>query len=302
VIAAIGGEASADGCHDGHGSRGRDCGWAGHGRSGCRNTGAYSARAGRSHTYYPSWWGARPSGTSYGGVCDAVAVRLGAPCAAYAPRCGYRFHRGPRWASLVYDRRAYAWPSFGQVGDVGDDDDAADAAPAVPLGPRAQAHEALFSGDLENAEAKFRALTVADPADAAAWIGVAHACFSRIDYAGAVEALDRAATLGAISPAQRLDIPATYADPEVFRRRFDAVRLRVRWSALDTDAHTVLSWLEAGTGDARESLAEARYVLRDRPSSACARVLAGLPPEPPATAETPAPAPAPAGPTETATK
>ena len=279
--AFVASDASADGCRDG-GCRSRSFDRCGSAR--CAPCSSSCA----SHTYYPSWWGARPWGQRVGCGCDTIHTR----CAPFARRCGYRFHVGPRWANLVYDRRAYAWPSFVQVGDVGDDAaDEAVAAPAVPLGPRAEAHEALFAGDAVTAEAKFRALTVADPADAAAWIGVAHACLCRTDYADAAAALDKAAALGAISPTQRLDVAATFAEPDDFRRRMDAVRVRTRFSAMDAGARTVLAWLEAGTGESSESVAEAKYVLTARPASPCARVLAGLPPEPP-------PAPA----TVTATK
>ena len=319
ALVAVAGFASrealaGDDCHDGscHASR-SSCG-SGGGGGYCGSRVSYSrygdcgsrygnwGRSARGHTYYPAWWGRRP--LNYGvDRCDALAVRLGAPC-AYEPRCGYRFHRGPRWASLVYDRRAYAWPSLVQADDAGDDvaDESDDASPAVPLGPRAAAHEALFAGDAATAERGFRDLATADPTDAAAWIGVAHACLCKFDYAASAAALDKAAALGAISPTQRLDIPATYRDPVEFRQRFDALRLRVRWSVLDANARTVLAWLQAGTGESTESVAEARYVLRDRPTGACARVLAGLPAEVPApAAATPAAAPV-AKPEETATK
>ncbi|MGG5820574.1 tetratricopeptide repeat protein [Falsiroseomonas sp. HW251] len=59
------------------------------------------------------------------------------------------------------------------------------------------------AGRFEDAEAAFAEATAANPRDAAAWSGLAHAAAARLEHGRAIEAFRRAVTLGADTPAIR---------------------------------------------------------------------------------------------------
>jgi hypothetical protein len=232
----------------------------------------------RGDTFVRSRWGrgyGRWNGYGYGGSGYGSV----APCASVGPRCGYRFYRGPRASSHVYYVRSL-WSSYAHAAPTTSGPDAVEVVSetpvvAPPLGERPAAHDALFRGRAEEAAKRFEALLEKDASDADALVGLLHSRFSRGDFTGAAVALRSAATLGAITPEQRLDVPAAYGDPESFRARLSGLRARVRFVLEDDSARVLLAYFESGLGEADEARLDARIVLRSRPADPAALALLG---------------------------
>ncbi len=211
------------------------------------------------------------------GGCDS-----GSCGASFAPRCGYRFYAGASYARAVLGRRYWpvtsvlrANPEPSPSDLLAADEAAATVGPLVPLGPLAQAHEAFFDGDCEGAFRAFESLSAAEPRDARAWIGLAHASFALRRFDRAAQALREAAALGAIDRDRRLDVEAAYADPEAFRAHLSALEARVRFRIDDVDARLVLAYFEAGLGRSADARDDLRAVLRILPDDPAGLALSG---------------------------
>jgi hypothetical protein len=196
--------------------------------------------------------------------------------------CGYRFHHGPCHALPVLGRGAYPWPSawrrerFLLAEETPPEDT---IGPLVPT-RLASAHEAHFRGEFHDAARQFEQATEADPTDAAAWVGLAHASFGAKDWARAAAALRRAAALGALDPEQRLDVESAYGAPETFEDLLSALRARVAHWVFDVEARLVLGYFEAGLGETQNAKDDLLAVLRRSPGDACALCLLGRAPSP----------------------
>ncbi len=213
-----------------------------------------------------TWWSGTGDGYGYGYVAPPAIV----------PTCGYRFYARPVGSTL--------WGRYGVVVPVataeGEENPVvATAPPPAPLGDLARAQEAIFEGRAEDAVRGFEALVAKDATDVPAWTGLLHARFLSGDYAGGARALERLATLGAVSADARLDVAAAYGAGKSFPARLSALKARVRFHPDDADSRALLAYFESGVGEGDEARLDASIVLRSRPDDAAAKVLAAPPTE-----------------------
>jgi hypothetical protein len=250
------------------------CGYGGYGYGNRCSRGASSRWRTRSYWAARSWRGTRVPCEAAGVPCSVV------PRASRACGVGY-YLSSPPYASYVYGRRDYsqAWWARRPIGEVVEEP-TPPAPPAPPLSPAERARDAFRRGDFAESETAWRALADADPKDASAWVGLAHAAAAAHHLGVAADALRRASSLGALSSDARFDLATLTDDPKGFRAGVAGLRLRVRSNPLDTDARLVLAWLDAGIGETEESRVLAHAVLKARTDDPVALALLRPPPSP----------------------